>query len=408
MANPTHLSILMQGVDTWNNWREANPSEEPDLRDSDLSGKDLRGVNFYNTNLNGSILMGVDFTGGNLIEANLGRTKLNGASLYKVAAEKSYFTGADLTDADLRETHMPEAFFGYATLVNTDLSEAILSAADFRGAALTRAKLNGAKLDSAIFVRTDLTEAELTKTVLQYSDMTNAICVNSNLSEADLGYARLIETDFTGADLSNCAIYGVSVWGVKAEGSKQSNLILSREGEPKITVGNLEVAPFIYILLNNKKIREVIDTITSKVVLILGRFSVPERMAVLGELRNKLPDFDYIPIIFDFDTPTNRDTQETITILARLSRFIIADITDPKSIPQELVSIVESLPSVPVQPILETGKEPWAMYDHIKRYDWVLEIYRYTDLADLLASLESKVITPAEAKAKAQVAPRTP
>jgi uncharacterized protein YjbI with pentapeptide repeats len=408
MADPNHLNILMQGADTWNKWREVNPNVEPDLRDSDLSGKDLREFNFYNTNLSGSNLTGVDFRDANLIGANLGRTKLNGANLYKVPAEHSYFTGADLTDADLREAHMPETFFGYATLVNTDLSKAILSAADFRGATLTRAKLNEARLDGAIFVKTDLTEADLTKTVLQYSDMTNAICVSSNLSEADLGYARLIETDFTGAELSNCAIYGISVWGVKADGSKQSNLILSREGEPKITVGNLEVAPFIYILLNNKKIRDVIDTITSKVVLILGRFSVPERMAVLNELRNKLPDFDYIPVIFDFDTPTTRDTEETITILARLSRFIIADITDPKSIPQELTSIVSSLPSVPVQPILETGKEPWGMYDHIERYPWVLEIFRYNDLADLLVSLGSKVIAPAEAKAKAQVATRPP
>jgi hypothetical protein len=79
---------------------------------------------------------------------------------------------------------------------------------------------------------------------------------------------------------------------------------------------------------------------------------------------------------------------------------VIADITDPKSIPQELVSVVEQLPSLPVQPLLQTGCEPWGMYDHIRRYPWVLELHRYDGLDDLLAALPTKVIAPAEAKAK--------
>ena len=37
--------------------------------------------------------------------------------------------------------------------------------------------------------------------------------------------------------------------------------------------------------------------------------------------------------------------------LAHLARFIIADITDPRSIPQELQAIVPDL-AVPVQPII--------------------------------------------------------
>jgi len=43
-------------------------------------------------------------------------------------------------------------------------------------------------------------------------------------------------------------------------------------GEPVITVDNIEVAQFIYLLLNNRAICDVIDAIASKAVLILGRF----------------------------------------------------------------------------------------------------------------------------------------
>jgi len=83
-----------------------------------------------------------------------------------------------------------------------------------------------------------------------------------------------------------------------------------------------------------------------------------------------------------------------------MARFVIADITDPKSIPQELVSIVEQLPSVAVQPILQQGSEPWGMYDHIKRYPWVLPLRTYSEPGALIARLDELVITPVEDKVK--------
>ena len=93
----------------------------------------------------------------------------------------------------------------------------------------------------------------------------------------------------------NIRIYGVSAWGLKlSEDTKQHNLIITRFDEPEITVDNIEVAQFIYLLLNNQKIRDVIDTIAKKAVLILGRFT-PERKAVLDALREKLRECDYLP-----------------------------------------------------------------------------------------------------------------
>ena len=118
-------------------------------------------------------------------------------------------------------------------------------------------------------------------------------------------------------------------------------------------VVQLEVAQFVYLLLNNKKIRDVIDTITSKVVLILGRFTPPERKAVLDAIRSGLRWREYLPVVVDFDKPANRNFTETVLTLAHLARFIVADITEPRSVPQELQSIVSNLRSVPVQPLLQ-------------------------------------------------------
>ena len=105
---------------------------------------------------------------------------------------------------------------------------------------------------------------------------------------------------------------------------------------------NFEVAQFVYLLLNNAKIRHVIDTITSKVVLILGRFT-PERTVVLDSIRDELRKRDYVLVLFDFEKPAGKDLTGTISTLANMARFIIADLTDPTSVPHELATLVPSI-----------------------------------------------------------------
>ena len=164
-------------------------------------------------------------------------------------------------------------------------------------------------------------------------------------------------------------------------------------------VDNLEVAQFIYLLLHNGTIREVIDTITSKAVLILGRFT-PKRKVVLNAIRKELRRRNYLAIVFDFEKPAARNFTEMISTVAHMARFIIADITDAKSIPQEWQRIVPDLPSVPVQPILQASAKGYGMFPDFKSYPWVLETYRYKSLKGIITALTEKVITPAERKAK--------
>ncbi len=151
-------------------------------------------------------------------------------------------------------------------------------------------------------------------------------------------------------------------------------------------------------MLSNKKIRDAIDTITSKVVLILGRFT-SERKKVLDALREELHQQNFTPVLFDFDRPANRDFTETARILAHLSRFILADITEPSSIPQELQALVPDL-EVPVQPPLEEGGKQYAMFPDLRKYSWVFPVYLYKDQASLIASLKKEIIEPADKKAR--------
>ena len=194
-------------------------------------------------------------------------------------------------------------------------------------------------------------------------------------------------------------MYGISAWDVWLEGAIQSNLVITPQSESPIQVDNLEVAQFIYLLLNNQKIRSVIDTITSKVVLILGRFT-PERKVVLDAIRDELRKRDYLPVLFDFEKPASKDLTGTISTLANLARFVIADLTDPSSVPHELATLVPGT-IVPVQTIILEGQREFAMFPDLqRRYHWVLEPHQYKSQEQLIAQLGETVIAPAEAKAK--------
>jgi hypothetical protein len=252
--------------------------------------------------------------------------------------------------------------------------------------------LSGANLMRANLNQMNLQRADLRRAVLCWAKLPLA-----DLRAANLGGAVLTEADLSDADLRGCHIFGVSAWGVKLERAKQQNLVITPPNEPEITVDNIEVAQFIYLLLHNEKIRDAIDTITSKGVLILGRFTA-ERKAVLDALRQELRNRNYLPILFDFEKPTSQTTDETITLLARMSRFVIADISDAKSVLQELRAIVPDLPSVPVQPVITATQEEPGMFDFYRNFRSFLNVHRYASPEQLIADLGEKVIRPAELK----------
>lgn len=264
---------------------------------------------------------------------------------------------------------------------------------------LSGANLSGVNFYRSSLWRVNLRGADLRGAVLSSVNLNGAILDDANLSGANLRYTRLVGASIQGAILNSSSVYGVSAWNLKGVPKDQSDLVITPPREPIITVDNLEVAQFIYLILNNQKIRDIVDTIGKKSVLILGRFT-PEQKPVLDGIRERLRGLDYVPILFDFDKPASRDITETISTLAHISRFIIADITDARSIPQELQLVVPHLPSVPVQPLLLASQLEYGMFEHFRRYPWVLETFTYKDKIELFNSLQAKVIEPAEAKAR--------
>ncbi len=284
-----------------------------------------------------------------------------------------------LHKADLEGANLAHANLRNARLYKANLSHANLSGADLRWAKLTAAELRNANLSGACLLEAKLNEADLS---------------GADLTNANLRRARLVQTNLQGATLNGCQIYGISAWSLNLDGAKQSDLIITDEGEPVVTVDDIEVAQFVYLLLDNPKIRQVINTIGEKAVLILGRFT-PERKHVLDAIRAELRRLGFVPIMFDFERPTSRDFTETIMTLAGMCLFVIADITKPKSSPLELQATVPNY-MIPFVPVIQEDEEPFAMFKDLKgKYDWVLDPLEYDSVSNLVRGLEKAVIGPA-------------
>lgn len=344
MANYEHLNRLRDGKINWNQWRDSNPEIVPDL-----SGADLHRADLYERNLKGVNLHGTDLLGADLRHVDL--------------------TFATLERARLRHANLRYANLCFANLIEADLYNA---------------NLYQAKLSSSNLVKANLMTADLTGTDLSGADLT----------ESNLALSRLVETNLTGAKLNNCCIHGISAWKVTLTDTIQSNLVISSRGEPTITVDNLEVAQFIYLLLNHKRLRDILNSVTQRGVLILGRFS-SGGYEVLQSLAEGLRVLKYLPIIFDFDRPDDRNYTETVKTLVGLSRFVIVDLSGP-SVPQELYATVPHF-KVPFVPVIEKGRKVYSMFVDLLEYPWVIKPpIEYKNKEELNQILLSRIVTPAE------------
>jgi len=348
MANSKHLEFIKKALKTgdssaWNTWRASKFRIDEvngymSLVNVDLSGADLQGFwSFSHLDLADVNFQNAKLQNTNFHSANLRRANLRGAELFNADLRRAVLDGADLSGADLRQVNL-----GAASLFDVNLS--------------------GADLFNAILI--------------------GAILQRANLKEANL---------------SSCRVYGVSAWDLNLENAIQSDLLITPPGKPTVTVDDLEVAQFIYLLLEREKIRNVFDTITSRAVLVLGRFT-SERKAVLDAIAEELRNYNLLPIIFDFEGSSARDLIETIKILAGMSLFVIADVSNPKSSPLELQATVPDY-QIPFVTIIQEGEKPFSMLDDLKKYDWVLKpVLTYPSAEKLRKAFKKAILDRAWSK----------
>jgi uncharacterized protein YjbI with pentapeptide repeats len=323
---------------------------------------------------------------------------LRGCSFESLCAGNIDLRGVDLSGGHLRHAALKRALFFRAELGKIDLRDAFLHRADFTDARMEGALLERAHLEAAVLARARLAGADLRGANLTQANLSDADLTGAKLAGADLRGANLVRTNLRGADLTGCKVYGISAWDVVLDDDdcRQRDLVLSPDGDPGATVDRINVAQFYYLILANQNLRDVIQTIGRRGVLLLGRFT-PERKAVLDALRQALRARNYLPMMFDFQQPEGRSFTDTVVTLASLSRFVIADLTQPASVPHELAKVTANL-SLPIVPILQKGQAAYAMFrDYFAQHpEQVLATLEYRDLDELIRAVPRGLIERAE------------
>lgn len=108
-----HLSLLKQGANVWNKWRDENPSIKPDLsqtelrnlklHDTNFSHTDLAGCDFYGTSLHGSDFSFAYLGGTAFVGTVLSGTKFFQAEIYGTQFIKSLLHGANFSNSRMRD-----------------------------------------------------------------------------------------------------------------------------------------------------------------------------------------------------------------------------------------------------------------------------------------------------------------
>lgn len=432
MADEAHLQILRQGVKAWNEWRESNPELEPDLshaqldgitlndeqyveryddgsltyqgpdfRDANMESVSLRDASLDNANFEQAFLKGADLSGASLVNASFCHAKMWGAKLSGCNLVCGRFNSADLHRAQLDQCELEHADFSHSFGLETNFT-----ASKMRKARLRWGNYTGARFINVIAAELNAEDARLPLSDLTGADMRNSLFLNADFNGCNLERAilagsyladgNLTGTNLKGADIRRCRIHGVSAWRVQLdEHTKQVGLDIGSDEEQRITIDDIEMAQFFYLVLNHKKFRKAINVVTSKGVLLLGRFAGGglERLEAIGE---KLREHEYLPILFDFERPEERDLTETIITLVGLAHFVVVDLSGP-SVPQELYATVPDF-AIPFVPILAKGEKGYTTFKSLNKYPWVIRpVVEFDSTTSLLAKLKESVIDPAEA-----------
>lgn len=208
--NPDHLNELNKGSSSWNNWRNENSNEKPDLGNTILTGFDFTGYDLSMANLSGTQLIGANLSGVNLRNSDLKRAilfkaNLIGVDLIGVDLDMADLSMADLSctqliGVDLRKTKLVGATLNEANLFGANLSGVDLRETKMYGTNLKAVDLNMANLSGANLSGVNLSEANIKGLKARFSIVDGSTLLNECQIDCD--------TDFSGAGLDSARIEG--------------------------------------------------------------------------------------------------------------------------------------------------------------------------------------------------------
>jgi len=256
-AYPKTAFTLIQEI-AW----DVNRSDMPIIN---LSGQDLRGLNFEHVNLSYSNFRGNNFTATNITNTDFTSANLSGADLSAKDLTENILTRADLRNANLTGANLSNNKLLNTILTGADLTDSNLSGADLSTAnifgiidginILEKTKLKGANLTNANLTNTNLSGMDLSNTTLsggtdltgvklEFAKVNNGIWSQVDLSFKNLSKIRLIDSNlsgaiFSGTDLTSAKLMGSNLSGADLTGAK---LIDANLANANLTGANFHMA----------------------------------------------------------------------------------------------------------------------------------------------------------------------
>lgn len=224
-----------------------------------------------------------------------------------------------------------------------------------------------------------------------------SLAVGLSLDEA-LTFARLCvvepERSYYDCDWARFMAYMPTESAVLFPRSEESAL---RRRQQSVRTQRAEAIEGLSKRLDGEGVSRMLSDIAARSVLILGRFTT-KRKAILDAIQKSLamPSRQYVPIVFDFEKPDHLTLIGSILRFASVSRLVIADLSDPKSVPAELQAIVPQFVSLPVILIIEATQREYPVSDDILSRQSVMPVVRYRDEAHLMSILDAEILVPAE------------
>jgi Pentapeptide repeats (8 copies) len=126
----------------------------------DLSGANLSGKQFVNTDLQSANLVGANLTGANFTGAKLDGANLSGAVLTNTNFTGAVLQGASLIDINFASTNLTRTDLSYANLVNSSFKGAMISNTNLTGANLVLADLTGINFSNVSLTSANLAGAK--------------------------------------------------------------------------------------------------------------------------------------------------------------------------------------------------------------------------------------------------------
>lgn len=321
-------ALVLQGAAVWNAWRQQH-----------RGNVNFAAPRWYDSPGPG----GLQIKGRNRLDFSA--MDLSGVSIHRAFAE-----GLNLRGAVFRNAHFEEG----------DFSRADFSGAEFHSTRFNKTILTGANFDDATFIN------------------------------CSLNRVNLVGASFRVREITETVVYGIAAWDLQtSETSKQSRLVIERtydlyseliaQGKVPLMVDDIELAQFVHYLSDHRRMRDTLNILNDKGVLLLGRFK-DGGIERLYAVREQLQRQGYMAMIFDFERPDNMSLTETVVTMAGLSKFIVVDLSGA-SVPGELQAILSQIK----KPIVAFG-DAYAMFPDLEDQTKVLTLKG--DDAQLLGDLE--------------------